>query len=148
MDYSFSCEFPLTDSISFLFVSPRWTPVVCWRRGWTLRRCLTDLQKHFPTHLSTPKPSCSRVQLYRLTMFWLGPASSTNTRASSSPCRLAPSTWSTGSSISPRTRWRCPGEQMTWLLRIILAPSRNLFGLNLHKFCTWVYLSYRKCEHV
>lgn len=111
------CEFPLTDSIYFLFASPRWMPVVCWRRGWTLPSCLTALQKHFPTHPSTRKPSCSRVQLYQPTMFWQEPASSTNTLASSSLCRLAPSTWSTGSSISPRTRWRCPGKQMARLLQ-------------------------------
>lgn len=94
----------------FLFVSPRWMPVVCWRRGWIQHRCLTVLQRHFPTHQSMLKPSCSRVRLYQLTMSWLAPASLTNTHASSSPSRLAPSTWSTGLSISPRTRWRCPGE--------------------------------------
>lgn len=96
-------------------------PVVCWRRGWTLLRCLTVLPKHFPTLLSTLTPSCSRVQLYRPTMFWLGPVSSTNTPVSSFPFRLAPSTWSTGSSISPRTPWRCPGEQMARLIQTIPA---------------------------
>lgn len=94
-------------------------PAACWRRGWTLPRCLTGLQKHFPTRLSTLKPSCSRVQLYRPTTFWPAPASSTNTPASCSLFHLAPSTWSTGSSISPRTRWRCPGEHMAWLLKLI-----------------------------
>lgn len=98
--------------------NPRWMPAACWRRGWTLLPCSIALPKPFPTRPSMPRPSCSRARPCRPTTSWLAPASSTNTLASSSPSRLAPSTWSTGSSISPRTPWRCPGEQMAWLLQI------------------------------
>lgn len=108
-------------SYLFLAASPRWMPAVCWRREWTPLRRSTVRLKRSPTPPSIPTPSCSRGQLCRPTTFWLGPVSSTNTPASSFPFRSAPSTWSTGSSISPRTPWRCPGEQMAWLLQIIPA---------------------------
>lgn len=93
-----------------LSVSWRWTPAPCSKNEWILRHCLIDLQKPSPTRPSTPRPSCSKAQPCRPTTFWPAPASSTSTRASSSRFLSAPSTWSTGSSIWPRTQWRCPGE--------------------------------------
>lgn len=121
--------FPGLYFVSFLFSSPRWMPVVCLRRGWTPPRCLSVLPRHFPTHRSMPKHSSSKVRLYQPTMFWLAPASLTNTHASFSLFRLAPSTWSTGLSILPRTQWRCPGEQMAccykWFQHLFLCVCRE-----------------------
>lgn len=108
------CESSLIYFFSVFFASWRWMPVVCWRREWTLPRFLSALPKPSRTHLSMPKLSCSKAQQYQPTTFWQAPASLTNIPASSFPFHLAPLTWFTGSSISPRTPWRCQGEQMAW----------------------------------
>jgi len=95
-----------------MWTSPRWRPAAWpWRRGWTPASPSTAPPRPSPTRRSTRRPSCSRARRCRPTTCWRAPASSTSTHASSSRCPSAPSTWSTGSCISPRTPWRCPGEK-------------------------------------